>query len=151
MLNNDFSTCLLWKIWHNWTEFAHSFRDCHRGYIIIQLLPGVGACRPDWRELDDELMQNAVVTVDTRDAVSEESGDIILSKVIISVCPVWLGMGLFPICTCPIPNHHRASCRCCHDSFRWQCRIVKLCAKPRSLFMALIFASEGILEWTLAL
>ena len=42
---------------------------------------GVGACRPDTRELDDELMQNAVVTVDTRDGASQESGDIISSKV----------------------------------------------------------------------
>lgn len=42
---------------------------------------GVGACRPDWRELDDELMHNAVVTVDSREAASIESGDIVLSKV----------------------------------------------------------------------
>ena len=42
---------------------------------------GVGACRPDWRELDDELMQGAVVVVDSREAALKESGDIILSKV----------------------------------------------------------------------
>ena len=42
---------------------------------------GVGACSPYWRELDDELMHNAVVTVDTRDGALKESGDIILSKV----------------------------------------------------------------------
>ena len=41
----------------------------------------MGACRPDWRELDDELMHNAVVTVDSRDAANAESGDVILSKV----------------------------------------------------------------------
>jgi ornithine cyclodeaminase/alanine dehydrogenase-like protein (mu-crystallin family) len=38
----------------------------------------VGACRPDWRELDDETMRN-VVFVDSREAAMKESGDIILS------------------------------------------------------------------------
>lgn len=38
----------------------------------------VGACRPDWRELDDEAMEN-VVYVDSRDAAMKESGDVILS------------------------------------------------------------------------
>src|SRR5713101_5248412 len=38
----------------------------------------VGACRPDWRELDDEAMTN-VVFVDSREAALKESGDIILS------------------------------------------------------------------------
>src|SRR5205823_6664541 len=38
----------------------------------------VGACRPDWRELDDEAMQN-VVFVDSREAALKESGDVILS------------------------------------------------------------------------
>ncbi len=38
----------------------------------------VGACRPDWRELDDETMAN-VVFVDSREAALKESGDIILS------------------------------------------------------------------------
>jgi ornithine cyclodeaminase/alanine dehydrogenase-like protein (mu-crystallin family) len=38
----------------------------------------VGACRPDWRELDDEAMTN-VVFVDSRDGAMQESGDIILS------------------------------------------------------------------------
>jgi len=38
----------------------------------------VGACRPDWRELDDEAMTN-VVFVDSRDGAMRESGDIILS------------------------------------------------------------------------
>ena len=40
----------------------------------------VGACRPDWRELDDEAMSN-VVFVDSRDGAMKESGDIILSSV----------------------------------------------------------------------
>ena len=38
----------------------------------------VGACRPDWRELDDDAMRN-VVFVDSREAALKESGDIILS------------------------------------------------------------------------
>jgi ornithine cyclodeaminase/alanine dehydrogenase-like protein (mu-crystallin family) len=38
----------------------------------------VGACRPDWRELDDGTMQN-VVFVDSREAAMKESGDVILS------------------------------------------------------------------------
>jgi thiomorpholine-carboxylate dehydrogenase len=38
----------------------------------------VGACRPDWRELDDEAMAN-VIFVDSREAALKESGDIILS------------------------------------------------------------------------
>lgn len=40
----------------------------------------VGACRPDWRELDDEAMSN-VVFVDSREAAMKESGDVILSGV----------------------------------------------------------------------
>jgi ornithine cyclodeaminase/alanine dehydrogenase-like protein (mu-crystallin family) len=39
----------------------------------------VGACRPDWRELDDEAMAN-VVFVDSREAARKESGDVILSS-----------------------------------------------------------------------
>src|SRR5260370_19222822 len=42
----------------------------------------IGACRPDWRELDDDAMSN-VVFVDSRDAVMKESGDIILSGAMI--------------------------------------------------------------------
>src|SRR5207237_2327006 len=38
----------------------------------------VGACRPDWRELDDDTMRN-VVFVDSREAAMKESGDVILS------------------------------------------------------------------------
>ena len=38
----------------------------------------VGACRPDWRELDDETMANGVF-VDSREAAMKESGDVILS------------------------------------------------------------------------
>ena len=38
----------------------------------------VGACRPEWRELDDEAIAN-VVFVDSREAALKESGDVILS------------------------------------------------------------------------
>uniref|UniRef100_A0A671P140 Ketimine reductase mu-crystallin-like n=1 Tax=Sinocyclocheilus anshuiensis TaxID=1608454 RepID=A0A671P140_9TELE len=42
-------------------------------------IAAVGACRPDWRELDDVLMREAVVYVDSREGATAESGDIILS------------------------------------------------------------------------
>jgi thiomorpholine-carboxylate dehydrogenase len=45
-------------------------RGCH--------VNAVGACRPDWRELDDDAMRN-VVFVDSREAAMKESGDVILS------------------------------------------------------------------------
>ena len=45
------------------------------GTVIVS----VGACRPDWRELDDELMHNSVLYVDSLVAAKAESGDIILS------------------------------------------------------------------------
>jgi thiomorpholine-carboxylate dehydrogenase len=45
-------------------------RGCH--------VNAVGACRPDWRELDDDAMAN-VVFVDSREAALKESGDVILS------------------------------------------------------------------------
>ena len=38
----------------------------------------VGACRPDWRELDDDAMRN-VVFVDSREGAIKEAGDVILS------------------------------------------------------------------------
>jgi ornithine cyclodeaminase/alanine dehydrogenase-like protein (mu-crystallin family) len=39
----------------------------------------IGACRPDWRELDDDTMQKSVVFVDSREGAQKESGDVILS------------------------------------------------------------------------
>ena len=39
----------------------------------------IGACRPDWRELDNEAMQKNVVFVDSREGALKESGDVILS------------------------------------------------------------------------
>jgi ornithine cyclodeaminase/alanine dehydrogenase-like protein (mu-crystallin family) len=38
----------------------------------------IGACRPDWRELDDEAMSN-VLLVDSREGAMKESGDVIIS------------------------------------------------------------------------
>jgi thiomorpholine-carboxylate dehydrogenase len=39
----------------------------------------VGACRYDWRELDDDAIRNSVLFVDSREAAMKESGDVILS------------------------------------------------------------------------
>ena len=39
----------------------------------------VGACRPDWREMDDDAMKN-VVLVDSREGALKEAGDVILSS-----------------------------------------------------------------------
>ena len=44
-------------------------------------LVAIGACRPDWQELDSELMRSSVVYTDSREACLKESGDIILSEV----------------------------------------------------------------------
>lgn len=48
----------------------------------------IGACRPDWRELDDVLMRDAVIYVDSREGAAVESGDIILSGV--SICFIFI-------------------------------------------------------------
>ena len=37
----------------------------------------VGATRPDWRELDDEVLRKARIYVESREAATKESGDII--------------------------------------------------------------------------
>ena len=39
----------------------------------------IGACRPEWRELDDQAMQKNVLFVDSREGAMRESGDVILS------------------------------------------------------------------------
>nr|XP_008530481.1 PREDICTED: ketimine reductase mu-crystallin isoform X2 [Equus przewalskii] len=39
----------------------------------------IGASRPDWRELDDGLMKQAVLYVDSQEAALKESGDVLLS------------------------------------------------------------------------
>jgi len=43
-------------------------------------IAAVGACRPDWRELDDELMLGSDVIADSIEGAKTESGDIIHSK-----------------------------------------------------------------------
>jgi len=40
----------------------------------------IGACRPDWREIDDDAMRDSIVFVDSREAAMKESGDVILSR-----------------------------------------------------------------------
>jgi ornithine cyclodeaminase/alanine dehydrogenase-like protein (mu-crystallin family) len=44
----------------------------------------VGAVRPDWRELDDEVLARARVFVESREAASRESGDVIASRGIVA-------------------------------------------------------------------
>jgi ornithine cyclodeaminase/alanine dehydrogenase-like protein (mu-crystallin family) len=44
----------------------------------------VGAARPDWRELDDEVLRRARVYVDSYDAARKESGDVIAGGEIIA-------------------------------------------------------------------
>ncbi|XP_066465534.1 ketimine reductase mu-crystallin [Tiliqua scincoides] len=53
----------------------------------------VGASRPDWRELDDDVMRNSVLYVDSREAALRESGDVILSgaKIFAELGEVLLG------------------------------------------------------------
>jgi thiomorpholine-carboxylate dehydrogenase len=43
------------------------------------LVNAVGSPRPTWRELDDQLMRECALIVDSREAVLKESGDVILS------------------------------------------------------------------------
>jgi ornithine cyclodeaminase/alanine dehydrogenase-like protein (mu-crystallin family) len=40
----------------------------------------VGACRPDWRELDDDLVRRARLYLDSREAATRESGDVIAAR-----------------------------------------------------------------------
>ncbi|XP_034049311.1 ketimine reductase mu-crystallin-like [Thalassophryne amazonica] len=42
-------------------------------------IAAVGACRPHWREMDDVLMKEAVLYVDSREGAMTECGDVILS------------------------------------------------------------------------
>jgi thiomorpholine-carboxylate dehydrogenase len=44
----------------------------------------VGACRPDWRELDDAVLRRARLYVDSRAAALEESGDVRAAKGIVA-------------------------------------------------------------------
>jgi ornithine cyclodeaminase/alanine dehydrogenase-like protein (mu-crystallin family) len=40
----------------------------------------VGACLPNWRELDDDAMRGGILIVDSREAALRESGDVIISR-----------------------------------------------------------------------
>ena len=53
----------------------------HKFSLVCVRVSAVGACRPDWQELDSQLMKSAVVYVDSRDACNQESGDVIISGV----------------------------------------------------------------------
>ena len=64
------------------------------------LVNAVGSPRPTWRELDDELMNGAVLVVDSREAVLKESGDVILSK-----APIYAEVGEIFAGTKPKPPH----------------------------------------------
>lgn len=41
----------------------------------------IGAARPDWRELDDDVLRRARIYVDSREAAEQESGDVIAAGV----------------------------------------------------------------------
>jgi ornithine cyclodeaminase/alanine dehydrogenase-like protein (mu-crystallin family) len=45
----------------------------------------VGACRPDWRELDDDLMRRARLYVESREAATRESGDVQAGTVVAEI------------------------------------------------------------------
>lgn len=47
----------------------------------MPFLSVVGACQPEWREADDDIMLHSQIIVDTKEGALKESGDIILSKV----------------------------------------------------------------------
>jgi alanine dehydrogenase len=51
----------------------------------------VGACRPDWRELDDGLMRRARLYVESREAAGRESGDVMAGTVVAEIGEVVAG------------------------------------------------------------
>jgi ornithine cyclodeaminase/alanine dehydrogenase-like protein (mu-crystallin family) len=86
---------------HNVTA-ARSAEDAVRGADVVVvavssttpvlegrwLSPGthvnaIGATRPDWRELDDDLVTRARVFVDSREAATKESGDVIAAREVV--------------------------------------------------------------------
>ena len=44
----------------------------------------VGACRPEWRELDDETLRRARLYVDSREAATRESGDVLAAGAVVA-------------------------------------------------------------------
>ena len=74
-------------------------------------MSAVGAPRPTWRELDDEIMHNSFIVADSHEAAMKEAGDVILSKVSLSKlllvrnseaqCSIMAGMlDLIQTCIC---------------------------------------------------
>jgi thiomorpholine-carboxylate dehydrogenase len=80
-------------------QAAHSAEDAVRGANVIVvatsaitpvlrgewLTPGVhinavGATRPNWRELDDEVLRQSTLYVESREAAQKESGDVIAAS-----------------------------------------------------------------------
>jgi len=52
----------------------------------------VGATRPNWRELDDEILQRATIYVESREAALKESGDVIAAgKAVVEIGEVIAG------------------------------------------------------------
>ena len=51
----------------------------------------VGACRPDWRELDDDLVRSARLYVESREAATRESGDVMAGTVVAELGEVVAG------------------------------------------------------------
>ena len=52
----------------------------------------VGAARPNWRELDDKILQRATIYVDSREGALEESGDVIAAgKTVVEIGEVIAG------------------------------------------------------------
>jgi alanine dehydrogenase len=51
----------------------------------------VGACRPDWRELDDDLVRGARLYVESREAATRESGDVRAGTVVAEIGEVVAG------------------------------------------------------------
>jgi ornithine cyclodeaminase/alanine dehydrogenase-like protein (mu-crystallin family) len=51
----------------------------------------VGACRPDWRELDDDVIRRARLYVESREAATRESGDVMAGEVFAEIGEVVAG------------------------------------------------------------
>ncbi len=75
------------RVWSpgNADRFARKFRvhaaasaeEAVRGGVHIN---AVGATRPNWRELDDEVLRRATIYVESREAALKESGDVIAAR-----------------------------------------------------------------------
>ena len=54
---------------------------------LVTLLAGVGAPVPTQQELDPILVCRSVIYADSREAAVNESGDVVISKVVFIFCP----------------------------------------------------------------